>query len=243
MPRWLGGLYSKLYAKFGVEVFTFSQAREYLGADKALLNVAFSRLHSLRALYLHSRTRPRLYRLIKPESFVLMCAGAIKNVGAIRQERYLQLICDVVEELAREYSDCSVCIYGSVARGDARPESDVDFLVVSDQFEGPRTRRVEELCLIEGRVADELKRLRGYGIYASLSFYPLRRDGVLKFPPVMLDVTADGVVVRDDGFLEGAISSLRRRLSRLGARRVFLKDGSWYWDLKPDYKFGEVVEL
>jgi hypothetical protein len=29
----------------------------------------------------------------------------------------------------------------------------------------------------------------------------------------------------------------------LGSRRVYLADGSWYWDLKPDFRPGEVVEL
>jgi hypothetical protein len=29
----------------------------------------------------------------------------------------------------------------------------------------------------------------------------------------------------------------------LGSRRVYLADGSWYWDLKPDFRFGEVVEI
>jgi hypothetical protein len=29
----------------------------------------------------------------------------------------------------------------------------------------------------------------------------------------------------------------------LGSRRVFIADGSWYWDLKPDFRFGEAVEL
>jgi hypothetical protein len=27
------------------------------------------------------------------------------------------------------------------------------------------------------------------------------------------------------------------------AKRVFIGEDSWYWDLKPDYKFGEVMEL
>ncbi|MEM4576708.1 MAG: nucleotidyltransferase domain-containing protein [Candidatus Nezhaarchaeales archaeon] len=243
MPRWLGEIYSKLYAKFWIDVFTFNQAREYSGIEKSILNVAFSKLHSLRALYIHSRTKPRLYRLIRPESFVLMCSNVIKNINAIRQERYLQLICDVAKELIRGYSDCSICIYGSVARGVARPESDLDILVVSDSFKGPKTKRVEELCLIEERVADEIKRLRSYGIYTSLSFYPLRRDEVLRFPPVMLDIVVDGIVICDNGFLEKAMPIMREKMNRLGAKRVVLKDGSWYWDLKPDYRFGEVVEL
>ncbi|MEM0083046.1 MAG: hypothetical protein QW102_00835 [Candidatus Nezhaarchaeales archaeon] len=53
----------------------------------------------------------------------------------------------------------------------------------------------------------------------------------------------DGIIVCNDGFLERAMSMLRERLNRLGARLVVLKDGSWYWGLKPDYRFGEVVEL
>ena len=243
IPRWLGELYAKLYSKFNVEVFTFSQAKEHLNVDKSLLNVAFSKLHSLRILYLHGRGRPRLYRLIKPESFILMAAGVIKNLHAIKQESYLQLICDVAEVLIREYRDCSICIYGSIARGTARPESDLDILVISDSFKGSKTLRVEELCRVEERVADELKRLRRYGLYTNLSFYPLRREEVLRFPLVMLDVVVDGVIIRDNGFLEKAIMMLRERLTRLGAKRVMLSDGSWYWDLKPDYAFGEVVEL
>ncbi|MEM1900530.1 MAG: nucleotidyltransferase domain-containing protein [Candidatus Nezhaarchaeales archaeon] len=122
-----------------------------MSVDKGLLNIAFSRLHSLRALYLHNKTKPRLYRVIKPESFALMCAGVIKSVNAIEQERYLQLMCDVVEELVRKYHDYPVCVYGSVARGVASPESDVDILVVSNRFEGLRPREVEELCIIEGQ--------------------------------------------------------------------------------------------
>lgn len=59
----------------------------------------------------------------------------------------------------------------------------------------------------------------------------------------MLDAVVDGIIVCNDGFLERAMSMLRERLNRLGARLVVLKDGSWYWGLKPDYRFGEVVEL
>jgi len=29
----------------------------------------------------------------------------------------------------------------------------------------------------------------------------------------------------------------------LGSRKVILGNGSWYWDLKPDWKPGEVIEL
>jgi hypothetical protein len=32
-------------------------------------------------------------------------------------------------------------------------------------------------------------------------------------------------------------------MRELGSRRVHLPDGSWYWDLKPDFRWGDVVEI
>lgn len=45
------------------------------------------------------------------------------------------------------------------------------------------------------------------------------------------------------GFFATVLAGLRERLRELGARRVFLEDGSCYWDLKPDYRFGEIFEI
>lgn len=45
------------------------------------------------------------------------------------------------------------------------------------------------------------------------------------------------------GFFREVLEGLRRRLSELGAERKFLKGGGWYWDLKPDYRFGKVFEI
>ena len=44
-------------------------------------------------------------------------------------------------------------------------------------------------------------------------------------------------------FLARKLASLRLRLRELGSRRVELADGSWYWDLKPDVRPGEVIAL
>jgi hypothetical protein len=32
-------------------------------------------------------------------------------------------------------------------------------------------------------------------------------------------------------------------MAELGSRRIELPDGGWYWDLKPDWRPGEVVDL
>ena len=42
------------------------------------------------------------------------------------------------------------------------------------------------------------------------------------------------------GYFAKRLEQLRKRLTELGSKRVFLEDGSWYWLLKPDLKKGEV---
>jgi hypothetical protein len=51
-------------------------------------------------------------------------------------------------------------------------------------------------------------------------------------------------ILRDrDGFFAAVLERLRRRLAELGSRRHVDRDGYEYWDLKPDWKPGDVVTL
>jgi hypothetical protein len=53
----------------------------------------------------------------------------------------------------------------------------------------------------------------------------------------------DARIVHDpDGFLAGYLERFRARLAELGARRIW-RGNAWYWDLKPDFKPGEIIEL
>jgi len=62
---------------------------------------------------------------------------------------YLAAIKEAVRELD---PDAEVYLFGSVARGEARPDSDVDVLVVSDRY-GDEVGRVAEVLLrIEERL-------------------------------------------------------------------------------------------
>lgn len=87
--------------------------------------------------------------------------------------------------------------------------------------------------------------------------YDMRADGtsvelspVFKTPaeivqgsPLLLDMTDDAHILYDrTKFLAQELAALTARLDRLGARRIWLGN-AWYWDLKPDYRQGEVIEL
>jgi predicted nucleotidyltransferase len=133
----------------------------------------------------------------------------------------------------------SLVLFGSVARGDARDDSDIDMLIVARGF--PRS--------LAERRAPLLDRWRAHRTVSGLPEVPWNL--VTKTPeearnhsPLYLDMVEDGIVLHDlRGFFAEILSAMRSRMQELGSRRVFLDDGSWYWDLKPDYQFGDIVEI
>jgi hypothetical protein len=54
----------------------------------------------------------------------------------------------------------------------------------------------------------------------------------------------EGIILYEKGecFRE-LIKKFREKLKELGSRKVYLPDGTYYWELKPDWKPGEEVEI
>lgn len=171
-------------------------------------------------------------------------ASPFAATGSIRAayEELLDLILDACRERYGERL-LSLAVFGSVGRRTPKPDSDVDLLIVADPLPDGRTARVEEFGQAEVALEPALARLRERGLAPSLS-------PVFKTPaelqlgsPLLLDMTEDARLLLDrDGVLQAALDRLRARLKELGARRIWL-GSAWYWDLKPDYKPGEVFEL
>lgn len=137
----------------------------------------------------------------------------------------------------------SIALFGSVARRTARPNSDVDLFLVVDGLPRSRRARLETFDAVERALAVELGTLRQSGIETELSAVLRTPEDLKTASPLMLDLTEDAIILEDrGGVLEAALEDLRRRLRRLGSRRVW-SGGSWYWDLKPDYRRGEIIEL
>jgi hypothetical protein len=244
IPRWLGECYSKLYTCFGQELFTFNDAKKYLSLDEDRLSVAFSKLHSKRFLLVFDHKKPRHYRLLDPENVIFLASGIVKNFDRIPQERYLKLILDCFRLTYKELDLESFAVYGSVARGSASNISDIDILLISESLSGSLGYRVGKLSHVEEALKDELRWLRNHDVYTSLSFYPLKKEEAEKLPVLFLDLTEEAVILYDkNSFLETILLKLKSKLLMQGAKRVVLNDEHWYWDLKPNYKFGEKVEI
>jgi len=244
IPRWLGEIYSDLLLHFERELFTFQQAKKLLSINENKLAVAFSKLHSKKILLIFEHKKPRLYRLMEPENFFLLASEKVQNLNRVPQERYLQLICGCFLHTSKAFDIESFAVYGSVARGSATNNSDVDILLVSEDLCGSVGSRIGKLCEIENAIEDELRWLRKHGIYTGLSFYPLRKEEAKRIPYLFLDLTEEAVILYDeDRFLETLLLGLKTKILRQGVKRVFVNKEHWYWDLKPDYKFGEMVAI
>lgn len=140
----------------------------------------------------------------------------------------------------------SVVVFGSVARGDAKPTSDTDILVVAEGLPKRMSEKMEIMAriLIKLRSAGAYKELRKRGICTWVQFYPLSPEEAKIHRPIYLDMVEDAVILVDkDNFIESVFTGLRRKLDELKAKRIYLNNGTWIWDLKPDIKRGEAVEI
>jgi predicted nucleotidyltransferase len=158
--------------------------------------------------------------------------------------RYVHLIATLLQEQLKERL-VSVVLFGSAARGEAGAESDVDLLIVATEY-APFASRFDPLTAIDEalRASRAYQDLISKSLGTTISPIPLTVEEVERTPPILLDLVTDGLIICDrDGFMARTLRALRKKLRVLGARRVALEGGGWYWDLKPDYKLGEVVEL
>ena len=124
----------------------------------------------------------------------------------------------------------SVVVFGSQILGTAKPESDVDALVVVRGLPVNRWKRYDAFRPSARAVSDEFK--------AMLSLIVLTPEEAAIVKPYYLGMLSGHLLLWDrDGFFEGVLCRLQARLAELGARRYVDKDGYEYWDLKPDCMF------
>jgi len=153
---------------------------------------------------------------------------------------------DITETLNRLTSLCkdhygerliSLAVFGSVGRGTPRPDSDIDLLLVIKNLPGGRIARVKEFSAIEATLGMEMR--------GRIELSPVFKtpEDIANGSPLFLDMVEDVRMLFDrDDFFKGVLKNLKERLRKLGARRIW-QGNVWYWDLKPDYKQGEIFEI
>jgi hypothetical protein len=137
-------------------------------------------------------------------------------------------------------------IYGSVARSDYRERSDIDLLLIIKHSKDSLGRRIDEFMKL-----DAVIRKTPEYISAKAERFPHKIEPIIltleefkEHPPLLLDLTTDSIVLyeKEQSYTK-EMDKLRKRLRELGAKKVILEDGRWYWILKPGLKKGEVVVI
>ena len=155
---------------------------------------------------------------------------------------FLDLLLERLKQEFGEQTILAVALFGSVARGEARPDSDIDLLVVYEKGGFNPTRKFVSTLFVL-RESSEYRELRRKGLKPDPYPVFLTREELWESPLILLDVLDHGIILYDTGILQERLEALKHRLAELGARKVVLEDGRWYWDLKPDWKPGEVIKL
>jgi len=158
-------------------------------------------------------------------------------------EEFSKLV-ELVTAAAREVYGgrlVSLAVFGSVARGTPRPDSDIDLLLVAEDLPRGRLKRMEEFARVEEIIRTQSAEFE----YIKPELSPIIKEPkeIYQGSLVFLDLVEDARICHDkDGFLARYLAGLKERLDRMGARRIY-RGGAWYWVLKADYRPGEVIEI
>ena len=115
-------------------------------------------------------------------------------------------------------------------------------LIVVEDLPKSRFERLSMYMKAEERLDDLLNKLLNEGYAVTISPILKTREA-MRVSPLYLDMVEDAIIVYDKKrFFEGILRRLRKKLKELGAERVWV-DRRWYWILKRDYRFSEVMEL
>ncbi len=158
--------------------------------------------------------------------------NAVNKISYETYKTYIEhFLSKLNEELGPEL--ISVALFGSIARGAGRPESDIDLLIV---VKGDRIKNFKKYIKVKMDVEGELPP------YFSSIF--TTEDRLRKNPLILLDILYEGKILYDPSDnLKSLLRRLEKKLVTLGAKRKEIAQNIWFWDLKPDWKAGEVVSI
>ncbi len=243
VPPWLGKAYCGLYGAFGRSEFALDDALTCLHASRERGRVILSEL--ARRGYLRRVGRGR-YKAKNPTMVVLgVMLGP--ELPSLKQRVYEPLLEEVLAKLFERFGEdlVSVVLYGSVARGVARPTSDMDLFVVIQGLPFNFYDRATLISDIVRRLHEPKMRLwRDGGRYTNIDILPFTPEEAAVLRPLYLDFLFDAMLLHDrGGFMHEVLEQLRKRLRELGGRRVTMPSGKWYWLLSQPLQKGIEIQL
>lgn len=161
--------------------------------------------------------------------------------------KYKALLSDFVELLKVNFNDnlCSVILYGSVVKGTAHKDSDIDVCLIFKALPVSRYKRI----LLIFPLLQHLREKESYKVLYDKGYLPeivpilFTTEELQDTKPIFLDMVEDGLILLDDGTFKKKQEEVRQRMKELGTHKVILEDGDYYWVIKPGLRLGEEVTI
>jgi len=160
-------------------------------------------------------------------------------------ETYKRLIERFIKEIKESCGDAllAVVLFGSVARGEAGENSDIDMLVLMERKDKGIEKKFTEIG-VNSYDWEESLELRNKGIRTKIYEILKTEKELRENPLILLDIFDHGIILYDlNNKMKNILEDFEKKLKELGAEKIRFDDNKWAWDLKPNWKKGESVEI
>ncbi len=158
---------------------------------------------------------------------------------------YEKILEKLKQEVLLNYPDLvSLILFGSVARNNHRPDSDIDILLISENLPNGRGKRIDFFSkTIEKNLEEILVQISSTPLTIEINPILKTPNEVLQGGYIYLDMVEESKLLIDkENFFKDFLCRLKIKMENWGSKKVQFKN-SYYWILKPDLKPGEVLRL
>src|SRR5712692_523231 len=195
-PPWLFRQYVELLFQTDYMPFTVGKARRIFSASDVSPAIQLARLAKLRWL---ERWERGTYRVVHP----LVCMREMVAAGwrgHVQQKDRLPILELVVARVFEEFGSAlrSLVLFGSLARGTATEESDVDLLLVADGLPESYDKRLSMIrSILSFEPIEKWRNLlwEERRVYPLVEVIPLSAEEALTTHPFYLDMTDSAIII------------------------------------------------
>jgi predicted nucleotidyltransferase len=241
LSNWVAKKYASLWINFKEETFSFKDAKKLI--NKYPSNY-ISEIKKANCLFVFEKIgRKRYYRLLSPNLFTFSF-GYNLDIEWLEQSEYAHLILKIFKCLKQNLGEklLSFGIYGSLSRGKAQKESDLDIFLITKNLEMTLVERTSHLHRINKNslIQEELEFLNSKQYYPTINYHCREREE-LSINYFMIDISFDLKILYDQGILENFLNKIQEIIKKQEIERKKLEGDKYYLDL--NIKFGEIFKF